>query len=242
MIFYTGAAAAAVMAGVLLLDHGYGIGTMLRSAQGLRGKDLSCNWAAQDMARNYFLRCYAFPKWASILVLLLTLISFVCFLFTVFTWNPKSLFVSVEEMAVIAMSVIVLLPLRKSRNAYLKELLSSYSDNKQNLTNIIKELKVQQPSVFIDWVALKTSWVALSVFGTALLGGALLNFPGMMNALHLPSTLPMWILEAANLFSIPIFLGYGLLGVFPWPSATVPDNVYYPLLVLKRAIEKGNML
>ncbi|MBU2739599.1 hypothetical protein [Acidithiobacillus concretivorus] len=241
MIFYTGAAAAAVMTGVLLLDRGYGIGTMLRSAQGVRGKDLSCNWAAQDMARDYFLRCYAFPKWASILVLLLTLISTVCFLFTLFTWNPKSLFVIIEEMSLIVMSIIALLPLRKSRKVYLKGLLYSYGNNRQNLLNMIKESKVQQPSLFIDWVTLKPSWIALSILGTALMGGALLNFPGMMNALHLPITLSMWILEAANLFSIPIFLGYGLLGVFPWPSATVPDNVYYPLLVLKRAIEKGNI-
>ncbi|MBN6739286.1 hypothetical protein JKG47_01770 [Acidithiobacillus sp. MC6.1] len=237
MPIYGGAAAAAFLMGYFLMDIGYGPGTLFRAAFGERGKDTSCSWDIQDLAREYFLRCYAFPKWVSLLMLPLVLGSFVCFVGTVVTWNPKSPFVTGELSCVSVLALMALLPLRMSRQGYLKRRLFS-EDRGYTFRNRIKETEISRPLLLLDVATFRPSWVALTFFGTALIGNLLLNFPGVVHQLSLPVTLPLWILEVANLFAFPIFLGFSLIGLFPWPPGTVEDRLYYPLLVLKRSVEK----
>jgi len=63
---YNGAAGGAAAFWVMywMMRDGYGLATMLRAARGAIGKDTSSNWEAQELAREYFLRCIAFPWWA----------------------------------------------------------------------------------------------------------------------------------------------------------------------------------
>jgi hypothetical protein len=108
-------------------------------------------------------------------------------------------------------------------------------DGGRRMRKMIQEMPMSQPMRWIDVTSLRPSWIGLGFFVSALIGGLLINFASMWRELSVPTTIPLWILTSANLFAIPIFIGFSMIGLFPWPAGTVRDEDYYPLLVLKRA-------
>lgn len=232
---YNGAAGAAAFWMVYsIMGDGYGLVTMLRAAQGAVGKDTSrSNWEVQELARSYFLRCIAFPRWASLLMMPLVIGVSVCFVGTLATGNPRGGFVDGEMACIALLALIPLLPLREPRKATLDSLLAG--DGGRRVRAMIRDIQVSQPMRLLDVTSLRPSWIGLGFFASALIGGLLVNFSGMLQELSVPTTIPIWILTSANLFAIPIFIGFSSIGLFPWPVGTVPDEDYYPLLVLKRA-------
>ncbi|MBU2790505.1 hypothetical protein HF281_05875 [Acidithiobacillus caldus] len=231
---YDGAAgAAAFWVLYWTMGDGYGLATMLRAARGAVGKDTSSNWEAQRLAREYFLRCIAFPRWATLLMLPLVIGLLACFVGTLATGNPKGGFVDGEMACVALLALISLLPLRKPRKETLGVLFAG--DGGRRMRKMIQEMPMSQPMRWIDVTSLRPSWIGLGFFVSALIGGLLINFASMWRELSVPTTIPLWILTSANLFAIPIFIGFSMIGLFPWPAGTVRDEDYYPLLVLKRA-------
>lgn len=216
-----------------MMSDGYGLVTMLRSARGAVGKDTSSNWEAQKLAREYFLRCTAFPKWASLLMLPLVIGVLACFVGTLATGYPRGDFMNGEMSCVAALALVSLLPLREPRKETLDFLFCSEEGGR--VRTMMRDIRVSQPMRWIDVTSLRPSWIGLGFFASALAGGLLVNFSGMLHELLLPTTVPLWILTSANLFAMPIFIGFSVIGLFPWPEGTVPDDDYYPLLVLKRA-------
>lgn len=231
---YDGAAgAAAFWVMYWIMRDGYGLATMLQAARGAVGKDTSSNWEAQRLAREYFLRCIAFPRWASLLMLPLVIGVLACFVGTLASGNPRGGFVDGEMACVALLALISLLPLREPRKETLSSLFAG--DGGRRTRAMIQDIPVSQPVRWIDVTSLRPSWIGMGFFASALVGGLLVNFTGMWQELSLPTTAPLWIFTFANLFAIPIFVGFSAIGLFPWPVGTVPDRDYYPLLVLKRA-------
>ncbi len=231
---YNGAAGAAAFWMMFwMMGDGYGLATMLRAARGAVGKDTSSNWEAQRLAREYFLRCIAFPRWASLLMLPLVIGVLACFVGILVTGNPRGGFVDGEMACVALLALISLLPLREPRKETLGSLFAG--DGGRGIRTLIQNIRVSQPMRWIDVTSLRPSWIGLGFFASAVIGGMLINFASMWRELSMPTTIPLWILTSANLFAIPIFIGFSAIGLFPWPVGTVPDEDYYPLLVLKRA-------
>ncbi|MBU2821650.1 hypothetical protein HF288_10020 [Acidithiobacillus caldus] len=156
-----------------------------------------------------------------------------CFVGTLATGNPKGGFVDGEMACVALLALISLLPLRKPRKETLGVLFAG--DGGRRMRKMIQEMPMSQPMRWIDVTSLRPSWIGLGFFVSALIGGLLINFASMWRELSVPTTIPLWILTSANLFAIPIFIGFSMIGLFPWPAGTVRDEDYYPLLVLKRA-------
>lgn len=120
---YNGSAgAAAFWVMYWMMRDGYGLATMLRAARGAVGKDTSSNWEAQELARAYFLRCIAFPRWASLLMMPLVIGVLACFVGTLATGNPRGGFVDGEMACVALLTLISLLPLREPRKEKLDSL------------------------------------------------------------------------------------------------------------------------
>lgn len=231
---YNGAAgAAAFWMMYWMMGDGYGLATMLRAARGAVGKDISSNWEAQRLAREYFLRCIAFPRWASLLMLPLVIGVLACFVGTLASGNPRGGFVDGEMACVALLALISLLPLREPRKETLSSLFAG--DGGRRTRAMIQDMPISRPMPWIDVTSLRPSWIGMGFFASALVGGLLINFASMWRELSVPTTIPLWILTSANLFAIPIFIGFSMIGLFPWPVGTVPDRDYYPLLVLKRA-------
>jgi len=138
-----------------------------------------------------------------------------------------------EMLCVAGLALISLLPLREPRKETLGSLFAGYDGRR--VRAMLQNTQVSQPMRWIDVTSLQPSWIGLGFFASALIGGMLVNFSGMLQELSVPTTVPLWILTSANLFAIPIFIGFSAIGLFPWPAGTVPDEDYYPLLVLKRA-------
>jgi hypothetical protein len=66
---------------------------------------------------------------------------------------------------------------------------------------------------------------------------ALFDFPHFWHNPHIVAYVSIWILEAANLLSLPIFIGFSLIGLFSWPVGGVEQSRYYPLLALVRDMD-----
>ena len=145
---YGGAAAAAFWTMYWLMDFGYGFATMFRAARGGAGRDTSANWETQDLAREYFLRCFAFPKWASLLMLPFVVGSFAGFVGALVTWNPRGHFVDGELVCVAVLALIALLPLRSPKQKYLESLFSS-ADGRL-VQRRIQGIHVSRPMLWLD--------------------------------------------------------------------------------------------
>lgn len=214
------------------MESGYGIGTLLRAARGGGGKDTVHDWDDQEMAREYFLRCYAFPRWASLILLPLVFGSVACFAGMLITWNPRSPFLAGELFFTSFLALAAMLPLREPRRGYLRELLA---DN-PSLRKTLKDANLVHPLWLLDVATLRPSWISLGFLLTALAGGVLVYSPVVAQEASIPVNISIWGLEVANFFSLPIFFGFTLIGIFPWPTGVVEDRLYYPLLVLRRAV------
>lgn len=236
MITYpTTTATAAFWIGYWFLASGYGLSTMLQAARGSRGKETAGNWHAQHMAQEYFLDSYAFPKWASWVLLSFTVGTIASFVGVLITWSLKSPFLALELFSVGALSLAASFPLRKPKRMLLERILQQ---EESQVIATIKEMTLEAPTWLLDVGSLRPSLVGISFLLTTLLGGVFLYEPGVLQEMSISANLSIWIIEIANLFSIPIFLGYSLLGTFSWPAGSVEDRIYYPLLVLQRDLNR----
>lgn len=234
MLVLGGSAAAAFLIGYFMFDIGYGFRTFLNAARGVKGMDTSTDWTAQSIAQKYMRNCVSYPFFVNIIILFFTFGAIIGFVGLLATQNIHGKFISLEFSCLIALSAIILFPFTKKRGRYIENIFSEESD--KTLRNRIKSMQLRKPLMILDFSSIYPSLVAIVFFVTAIIGLILMNFSAFHRLLSIETTIPLWTLTFLDLFGLPLFLGWALLGLFPWPFGRVPDSEYYPLLVLQRAL------
>ncbi|WP_215843308.1 hypothetical protein HHS34_005525 [Acidithiobacillus montserratensis] len=236
-LFLLGSGGAAFWFVIMMLDNGYGLRTLLAAARGGRGRETDGDMELQNLARDYFLQGYAFSPGISHLAVGLAIGALIGFLGGLASWNPRSPFLFGEFVCVAVLGLLVLFKPRKSRQELLKTLAASHGGN-HALQKRMSGILLDRPARWADVVTLAPSWVGIGFLLLPIARMAALDFPDLWQSLHSQSTLTIWILGLANLFSLPIFLGFSLIGLFPWPVGATVQSRYYPLLVLERDLNR----
>ncbi len=217
-----------------LLGEGYGAHTMWRSALGAEGRDTSTNWKLQEIARAYFLRCVAFPRWVSLCILLTVLAALICFSGMLVTNRPSGPFAYGDLAAAFVLAALATIAFRERSQKVLEDLLPG--KERQWALEELAGLPVAEPLCLLDFASFWPAVLWLGFLGSAAFGGLLFELASAHPLNDFATQLPFWLFKVGNLFALPLFTGFALIGLFPWPAGTVADDNYYPLLVLKRAL------
>lgn len=189
------------------------------------------------IAREYLLAAYSFPVAVSWLALSVVGASVVLFLAATFTLlaHPQlgTMFLSMEVLCVAVLYALRARSIRRepSRRNILRRMSRQFGGIAK-LRDRLDMLTVQAPARWLDLVSLKPSWAYLAFYFAAMIGAIL--YQESLRSLHLANA----VFIMANMFSLPIFLGFSLIGVLPWPGNT-PGSTYYPLFVLIRDVHRG---
>jgi hypothetical protein len=223
----------------MMAHHGYGFRAFIIGATGRGlecGRDLPDHQALMTLAQEYMLAAYAFPRGISWVALFLVGASLALFLAAAFLLAAHrqlgTVLLSTEVLCVAVLYALRARAVQKepSRKNVLRSLSMRFGGIGP-LRHYLDKIPVNAPTRWLDLVSLKTSWAFLAFYFAAMVGTIL--YQESLRSLHLADA----VFILANLFSLPIFLGFSLVGVFPWPCNT-PESTYYPLYVLARDLEK----
>lgn len=107
-----------------------------------------------------------------------------------------------------------------------------------DLQERLSSLDLETPSPLWDIATLLPSWVGLWCSAALLVGAAMVDFPGLRQALSVDHEWWIWPVLMVNLFLLPYFWSRTVSGSFSWPVGGVVQRRYYPLLVLRRDVDR----
>lgn len=226
----------------MILDRGYGWKKFWSGATGKQltlGREISTNSNIMEISRSYFLAAYGIPRRLSVIalwVVMLAIISFVATSITLLTapsFGNKTVW-----LEVFCVFVLVCLYVKGRPKIERGEILRAIAMRKNGIAPLYREvnqIQVDTPARWLDMVSLRPSFAAISFFLVAI-SGAIISLTVFPSQVGIPD-LPYIVYVLSNMFSLPIFLGFSLIGVYTWPTTT-PDRYYYPLFVLHRDLDK----
>lgn len=226
----------------MIFDRGYGWKKFWSGATGKQltiGREISPNREIMEISRSYFLSAYGIPKRLSVIALWVVMVAIISFVVTSITLLTAHSFGKMMMwIEVLCVFILVCLYMKGRPKVERGEILRAIAMRKKGIAPLYREvnqIQVDTPARWLDMVSLRPSLAAISFFLAAILG-AIISLTVFPSQVGIPD-LPYIVYVLSNMFSLPIFLGFSLIGVYSWPTTT-PDRYYYPLFVLHRDLDK----